>query len=245
MRSMLIADSSEETVRILEDLFCREYRVTVCMDGKTLLQQLQTLRPDILVLDFSLPEIDGLQVLRLSQKILPPVIVATATNCQDPVLCQAVKLGVGQVLARPYQIRAVYEHVRELVYLAEHPMMGVESPQTIALKHMDILRIAPGTDGFHQMRLAISMLAQDPALALGKELYPMVCQRLGGGDARTVEHNIRKSIQDAWKVREPELWKGYFPNWKGEKGPSNRVFLARLALVVEKEQRENIRVRPL
>lgn len=245
MRNMLIADASEETIQILKELFCREYRVSVCMDGKALLQQLQSLRPDVLILDFSLPEIDGLQVLRQSQEILPPVIVATTTDRRDHVLYQAVKLGVGQVLVRPYQTRAIYEHVRELVYLAEHPMMGVESPQTITLRHMDILRIAPGTDGFHQMRLAIPMLAQDPALALGKELYPMVCQRLGGGDARTVEHNIRKAIQDAWKNREPELWKGYFPNWKGEKGPSNRVFLSRLALLVEEEQRVNIRVRPL
>ncbi len=245
MRKMLIADPSEETVRILEELFCREYQVYTCADGKALLRQLQTLRPDVLILEFSLPEIDGLQVLRQSRDVLPPVIVATTANGEDHVLYQAVELGVGQVLMRPYQNRAIYEHVQELVYLAEHPMMGVESPQTIALRHMNILGIAPGTDGFHQMRLAIPMLAQDPALALGKELYPMVCQRLGGGDPRTVEHNIRKAIQDAWKIREPELWKGYFPNCKGERGPSNRAFLSRLALLVEEGQRVNIRVRPL
>lgn len=245
MRTMLIADPSEETARLLKEAFCREYQAFTCADGKTLLSQLQTLRPDVLILEFSLPEVDGLQVLRQSQAVLPPVIVATTTDPRDHILYQAVELGVGQVLVRPYTMRAMCEHVRELVYLAEHPMTGVESPQSIALGHMKILGIAPGTDGFHQMRLAIPMLAQDPALALGKELYPMVCQILGGGDPRTVEHNIRKAIQNAWKIREPELWKGYFPQWKEEKCPSNRVFLSRLALIVEQAQRANIRVRPL
>jgi CheY-like chemotaxis protein len=245
MRKMLIADPSEETGRMLKELFCREYQVFTCTGGTALLQQLKTLRPDILILELSLPEIDGLQVLRQAHQILPPVILATTTNQKDHVLYQAAELGVGQVLTRPYFPRSVYEHVQELVYLAEHPEMGVESPQTLALKHMNILGIAPGTEGFHQMRLAIAMLAQDPALSLGKELYPMVCQRLGGGDPRTVEHNIRKAIRDAWEKREPELWKGYFPNCKGEKGPRNRDFLSYLALLVEQEQRANIRVRPL
>ncbi len=243
MRKLLIADGCEESARLLADRFRTEYDVTLCRDGQTLAKLLHTLRPDLLILDLSLPVWDGFRVLRRSADVLPPVIIAITSHPGDDVAQQAMELGVGRVMVRPFAFRAVREQLTELIWRAEHPGKSVVSPQTVALRHMLILGLAPGSEGFHQLRLGIPLYAQDPAMSMGKELYSAICTRLGGGDGRAIEHNIRSVIKAAWERRETELWQSYFPHHT-QKAPSNREFIARLAVLVELEQQETIQVRP-
>ncbi|MBQ7330681.1 MAG: response regulator [Oscillospiraceae bacterium] len=244
MRKLLIAESSQENADVLAAEFGKEYEISTFRDGQALLKYLRQNSPEILILDLSLPVVDGLEVLKQTQDCLPPVILAIASFPSDYVIGKAFSLGVGHVVVRTCSIRAIREPLEELVWMAEHPDHRRKSPQRLTLRHLEILGLTPGSEGFHQIRTGIPMLVQDPAMALGKELYPQICQRLGSGDSRTAEHNIRKCVHDAWVKGDRELWVSYFPECQ-EKAPTNREFLCRLALIVEQEMRAQSVVRPM
>ena len=244
MRRLLIADMSEDSLQLLCDAFRKEYEIAVCRSGDALADALRTFRPEVMILDLAMPVMDGFEAMRQSQELLPPVILATTVSHGNQVVYNAMELGVGHLLVRPFTIRAAREHLAKMVWLAEHPECHRVTPQEITLRHLETLGFHPGNEGFHMLRMGIPMLAQDPSLSLSKELYPAIMERMGSDSWKNVEHNIRFIIKDAWLRRDAELWKSYFPHCS-DRPPTNSDFLGKIALMVETEMDGQIRTRPL
>lgn len=69
------------------------------------LAQLDTLKPAPVLLDFRMPDLDGVQLLRIlrEREIFWPVIMMSAHG-QIPIAVQAMQLGAIDFLEKPYQI---------------------------------------------------------------------------------------------------------------------------------------------
>lgn len=69
------------------------------------LAQLDTLKPAPVLLDFRMPDLDGLQLLRIlrEREIFWPVIMMSAHG-QIPIAVRAMQLGAIDFLEKPYQI---------------------------------------------------------------------------------------------------------------------------------------------
>lgn len=83
MAKVLVIDDDKDTMRILEaKLIDAGYQVMQAVDGKEGLEKARHVRPDLVLLDVMMPELDGLSVLQhmkfdsLTDKI--PVIIMTA-----------------------------------------------------------------------------------------------------------------------------------------------------------------------
>ena len=63
MYKILILDESEVFCRSLAELLPDEFEPYLCHDGEQFAEQLQTIRPDFLVLDLMISGTDGLYVL--------------------------------------------------------------------------------------------------------------------------------------------------------------------------------------
>jgi len=80
---------------------------------------LKASRPDVLILERNMPEMDGIQLLRELQAIVPPgrmfpvLLVGRAIGADDVRL--GVQLGVRDVLAKPFSGAAVLERVTRLL----------------------------------------------------------------------------------------------------------------------------------
>ena len=225
MQKLLIADSSEAFLCALEAAFGREYEIRTCQDGKTLLQLLNTFRPDGLILNLSLPFKDGLTVLQEAAYV-PKAVLAVATMLNDYVEAAAYRLGVGVILISPC-INAVRVRLADLMCQAS-PSQADPGRETAM--HLHILNFPSKRDGFQQICAGVPMFARDPSQRLTKELYPAVAKVCGSKDARAVEHAIRDLINSAWRARDTAVWEKYFP--KGD-CPSNKAFLSRLAELLD------------
>lgn len=96
------------------------------------------------------------------------------------------------------------------------------------------LYIPADMKGYYCVLLAISMLVPDPGQSLTKEVYPEVGHQMPEQiNGKLVEKQIRVTINEAWKRREPEKWEIFFPDGK----PTNGKLLRRLAEVVDLWQR--------
>ena len=73
------------------------YEAHICANGTDALELLETLRPDILVLDLALPGLDGLTVLEKS-RFRPPRILAITNFINDYIGQTAKALGVQEIV---------------------------------------------------------------------------------------------------------------------------------------------------
>ena len=100
--------------------FLSQYNVQICHTGTEALTMLDTLRPDILILDLCLPVIDGLSVLRQTH-YKPSVILALTNLLTDNVLRDAAAVGVQDILLIPCKLQYVLAHLNALVDKAPSP----------------------------------------------------------------------------------------------------------------------------
>jgi DNA-binding NarL/FixJ family response regulator len=84
---VLIVDDSETTRRILGAIIHSHYW-TVCgeaEDGRSGVKKFQELRPDVVVLDLAMPDINGIEVARWMSELDPtvPIVLFTIVEIQD------------------------------------------------------------------------------------------------------------------------------------------------------------------
>jgi DNA-binding NarL/FixJ family response regulator len=84
---VLIADDNEMVRRGIKDLLASEMTWQICgeaKDGADAVQKSRELRPHIILLDISMPQLNGLQAARLLRKDLPEVKILVMSQ-HDPV----------------------------------------------------------------------------------------------------------------------------------------------------------------
>ena len=230
MRKLFIAARSDDLIAVLKRLFQKDFELSACTDGSTALTLIKHIQPDILIVDFSLPQIDGLDLLRMLTPNVPPVILALSDYINSHVFQVAVDLGVGYIMAKPFRTEAVRSHILELLRHIDSKATPTD-PQSVAAAHLTHLGLCNKHAGYQQLRVGIPLFRQDSTLRLGKELYPAIIALLGGGEHRRIERSIRSAIVYAWKRQNRAVWEQYFPGYT--KCPSNKQFIARLAEFTE------------
>jgi len=93
------------------------YDVVVARTGVEALNQIRSRRPDLMVLDINMPELDGFGVLKTfegDRASLPPTLVITARNAADDVR-QAVSLGAKDYLAKPFSEAQLQSRIARLL----------------------------------------------------------------------------------------------------------------------------------
>ncbi len=232
MRRLLIAESSELFALALEDALSGEFEICTCFDGCEALRQLQSFRPDAMILDLHLPLRDGCTVLRQSAW-RTPVVVAHTFYCVESYIMQAAQqFQIGRVLMMP-QVNSVVSVLMELLCQQTTPP-SLDDALALVLHDLGFLS---NRDGYRQLLAAIVLFARDPKQGLKETLYPAIAGQLGVSSGGAVEFSIRKAIQKAWERREDAVWCKYFA--AGRDGsvlhPSNKQFLAQLVHALEQQ----------
>lgn len=92
-------------------------------DGHDAIQRAQALRPDVAVLDLSMPQLNGLDAAREMTKAAPGIkVIALTVHTEDPYVISALRAGIkGYVLknqATADLIQAIREVSRGMTYLS-------------------------------------------------------------------------------------------------------------------------------
>lgn len=106
MKRILIADDEKNMRWILEkSLKAESFQVTLSTNGEEAFNSFIDLEPDIVLLDYRMPIINGLEVLLRIRKIntTVPVIMMTAHGSTDTAV-EAMKLGATDYIAKPFDV---------------------------------------------------------------------------------------------------------------------------------------------
>jgi two-component system KDP operon response regulator KdpE len=139
--TVLIVEDDEETRRMVaRALTTRGYRVDEAVDGATTLERWEQRRPDVIVLDLGLPDIDGLQIIRRIRRESTTPIVILSGRYEEREKVEALERGADDYVTKPFGVDELNARLR------------------VALRH------AAGPTGDQAARIAIGPLVLDTGL---------------------------------------------------------------------------------
>jgi two-component system alkaline phosphatase synthesis response regulator PhoP len=146
MKTILLVDDEPKIVQLARDyLEHAGFGVVTARDGREALQAVRQHRPDLVVLDLGLPEMDGLDVTRtLRRDSNLPIVMLTARDDEVDKLL-GLELGADDYLTKPFSPRELVARVK-----------AVLRRTVVALDKTDVIRAADVVLDVPRMRTEIA-----------------------------------------------------------------------------------------
>jgi DNA-binding NarL/FixJ family response regulator len=131
LKQILIADDSTTVRRILKMFLQSRRNIEVCgeaANGFEAVEKAKTLRPDLVLLDLAMPEMNGAEAASVLKKMMPNVPIIVFTMYSENIgrsLTSAI--GVDMVLSKPDGMRALAEAIDGLL---SPNQLGGRSPRS-------------------------------------------------------------------------------------------------------------------
>lgn len=211
MPTVLIADDNQKVVDMLRRTLIYEgYEVVTALDGYEALAQAQAHRPDVIVLDWLMPGVDGLEVARrVSKADRIPIIMLTARDAlEDRVM--GLDSGADDYLVKPFEPAELLARIRALLRRVE---AGADDEKLLTY---DDLRLDPVTRDVYRGERMIALSPKEYDLLLYFMRYPRrvltrdrILQDVWGydfnGDANVLEVYVGHLRAKLEQANEPRL----------------------------------------
>ncbi|MGN9913211.1 response regulator transcription factor [Phytohabitans sp. LJ34] len=137
---ILVAEDDPKQANLVRVYLEREgHSVLVVGDGRTALEQARVRKPDLVVLDVMMPQVDGLDVCRILRgESEVPILLLTARTTEDDMLL-GLDVGADDYITKPYSPRELAARVRALLRRS-----GVVTAGNQAILKVGDLEIDPG-----------------------------------------------------------------------------------------------------
>jgi two-component system KDP operon response regulator KdpE len=113
MTRVLIVDDEPQILRALRiNLHARQYDVITATDGAEALHAAATHRPDLIVLDLGLPDIDGVEVIRKLRSWTPVPIVILSGRMDSRQKVDALDAGADDYVTKPFNVDELLARIR-------------------------------------------------------------------------------------------------------------------------------------
>lgn len=183
MQILLVEDDPSMQATLQRALLRRGMQVQLVGDGLQALQRWQAQPPDALVLDLSLPGLDGLEVLAQGRALglATPVLVLTArSTVGDRVL--GLNAGADDYLPKPFDLDELEARLRALLRRSSTALAPSGADTSVQLGHMRyerdsgaIYHLGEPMDFTPRERALMQALLARPGQAVAKErLYALV-----------------------------------------------------------------------
>ena len=113
---VLVADDEQRITKLVSMALTDEgFRVVTASGGEEALAKAEEVRPDIVLLDIVMPDLDGIEVMRQIREHRPvPVILLTAKG-SAPDKAKGLDLGADDYIAKPFHLDELAARVRAVL----------------------------------------------------------------------------------------------------------------------------------
>lgn len=200
---LVVEDERELNALIRRHLQDEGHRAVQAYDGPSALSLAQQERPDLVILDWMLPGLDGLEVCRrLRRQSIVPILMLTARAEEvDRVL--GLEVGADDYLTKPFSVRELLARVRAIfrrIELQGQAAPGPGEPEAVLTEgslRIDIGEHVASLDG-EPVDLTpkefdlLALLVRYPGRAFARDylLDKVWGHEYGGLDTRTVDTHV-------------------------------------------------------
>lgn len=202
---ILVVDDEPKIVRLARDYLERSaFRVLPAADGVSALAAARQEKPDLIVLDLNLPEMDGLDVCRaLRRESSVPIIMLTA-RAEEMDRLIGLELGADDYIVKPFSPRELVARVRAVLRRAQGDLQATEMVRTGALEiDLNGHRATLQGDALKLTRIEftlLAILAQHPGQTFSRaQLIDRLHGTAEGGYDRSIDahiKNLRRKLEE-------------------------------------------------
>ena len=130
MKTVLVVDDEPKIVQLARDyLEHAGFAVVSASDGKAALAAARSSRPDLVVLDLGLPELDGLDVARaLRRDSTVPIVMLTGRGDEADKIA-GLEIGADDYVTKPFSPKELVARIRAVLRRTERPQEPQSCPR--------------------------------------------------------------------------------------------------------------------
>ena len=214
-QKILIVDDDENIAELISLYLTKEcFETKIVYDGESALLQLDTFRPNLILLDLMLPGIDGYQVCREIRKSnnVPIIMLSAKGETFDKVL--GLELGADDYIIKPFETKELVARVKAVLRRYQMPaesapvgatVQCVESPDLIInLSNYSVQYCGKTVEMPPKELELLYFLASSPNQVFTRE---QLLDHIWGyeyiGDTRTVDVHIKRIRE---KIKDHANW---------------------------------------
>jgi two-component system KDP operon response regulator KdpE len=125
---ILVVDDEPAIVRAVRtNLSAHGFDVETAETGEAGIDSWRRRRPDIMILDLGLPDIDGLEVIKQVRAVAATPIIVLSVRGNEREKVQALDVGADDYLTKPFGVEELLARVRVALRHAAGPTTGAEA----------------------------------------------------------------------------------------------------------------------
>lgn len=198
-RIVIIEDDRLISEPVARALRGASYETSIANNGKAGLEMVLNQKPDLVILDIMLPEMDGWEVCKaIRESSLVPILMLTALNEEiDRVL--GLELGADDYLSKPFSTRELIARIKATLRRVEFDRVGMTRDQAITVGEIrvDIGQRCVFKNGqkldlrYKEFELLSLLVAHLGEVVTRAEIFDKVWGTDWLGDMRTLDVHIR------------------------------------------------------
>ena len=113
LKRILVVDDESQITRVLRrSLSAHHFEVRTAADGVSALELFPDLKPDLVITDLSMPDMDGIAVCREIRKISSVPIIVLSVRSDEKVKVEALDAGADDYVTKPFGMDELLARVR-------------------------------------------------------------------------------------------------------------------------------------
>lgn len=144
---LVVEDDDETRAVIVRDLHSRGYRPVEAVDGRTAMMRWEARRPDVVLLDLGLPDIEGIQLIRRIRRDAATPIVILSARYEERQKVEALDAGADDYLTKPFGVDELNARLRVALRHAAGRLPSDAARLTAGPLALDVERHAVTIDG--------------------------------------------------------------------------------------------------
>lgn len=118
---LVVEDDDETRAALSRELTTRSYRIVEAGDGRTALLRWDSRRPDVVLLDLGLPDMDGLDIVRRIRREATTPIVILSGRYEEREKVEALERGADDYVTKPFGVDELNARLRVALRRAAGP----------------------------------------------------------------------------------------------------------------------------
>jgi len=114
-KTILVVDDAAFMRMMIRDILAREgYVIQEAVNGRDAIEKYRETRPDLVTLDITMPEVDGIEALQAIKQIDPEArVLMVSAMGQQKLIVEALEAGAADFLVKPFQPTKVLQTVKK------------------------------------------------------------------------------------------------------------------------------------